>query len=351
MKVWIDLANSPHVPLFVPIVGALRKKGDEVVLTARDNAQTALLAEEAWSDVLVVGGESPGARVRKAGSILSRSIGLRRFALSSRPGIALSHGSYAQIVAARLARIPAVTMMDYEHQPANHLSFRLAQRVIVPATFPEAGLRTFGASPKKIVRYNGFKEELYLADVAPDPSILVSLGLDPARVTAAMRPPPEGALYHREGNPQFDAILEHVLAERGQVVLVPRTGEQAARYRRSGVVIPERPVDGRALLATVDLTIGAGGTMTRESALLGTRTYTVFLGKLAAVDAELIRLGKLIDLREGGLPPIERRVVTAVPRNGARAKAILDVVVRTIEAADGSARASRGRSRIRSRST
>ena len=52
--------------------------------------------------------------------------------------MALSHGSYAQIVAARLARVPAVTMMDYEHQPANHLSFRLARRVIVPATFPEA---------------------------------------------------------------------------------------------------------------------------------------------------------------------------------------------------------------------
>ena len=61
-------------------------------------------------------------------------------------------------------------MMDYEHQPANHLSFRLARRVIVPATFPEASLRRFGASPKKIVRYEGFKEELYLADVAPDPS-------------------------------------------------------------------------------------------------------------------------------------------------------------------------------------
>jgi predicted glycosyltransferase len=332
MRVWIDLANSPHVPLFVPIVRTLEEQGDEVVLTARDHAQTVPLAVDLWPDVTVIGGESPSGTARKAASILSRSNDLRRFARTSRPDVALSHGSYAQIVAARLARVPAVTMMDYEHQPANHLSFRFARRVIVPGTFPEASLRRFGARPKKVVRYEGFKEELYLAGVAPDPAALVSLGLELDRVTAAMRPPPEGALYHAHGNPRFDAILEHVLSEGGQVVLLPRTAEQAARYRRSHVAIPERPVDGRVLLATVDLTIGAGGTMTRETALLGTPTYTVFLGELAAQDAELIRLGRIVDLRaEGTLPAVERRATPTEPQDSGRAKEILDLVLRTVD--------------------
>jgi predicted glycosyltransferase len=331
MRVWIDLANSPHVPLFVPVVRALRECGDDVVLTARDHAQTVPLAVEAWPAVVVVGGASPAARARKAGSILSRAAGLSRFARQSRPDVALSHGSYAQIMAARLARVPAVTMMDYEHQPANHLSFRLARRVIVPRCFPDASLRRFGVSPRKVIRYEGFKEELYLADVTPDPAALASLGLDPDRVTVAMRPPPEGALYHREGNPRFEAILEHVLAQGAQVVLLPRTGAQASRYRRPGVVIPERPVDGRALLATVDLTIGAGGTMTRESALLGTPTYTVFLGELAAVDAELMRLGKLVDLRTDGFPDVTRRPASKERPEPSRAAAILSTVVTSVE--------------------
>jgi len=332
MRVWIDLANSPHVPLFVPVVRALEQRGDEVVLTARDHAQTVPLAVDAWSEVVVIGGESPAGRARKGASILSRSAGLLRFAMTSRPDVALSHGSYAQVVAALPARVPAVTMMDYEHQPANHLSFRFAQRVIVPATFPEASLRRFGAATRKVVRYQGFKEELYLAGVAPDPSLVVSLGLDPDRVTAAMRPPPEGALYHAHGNPRFDAILEHVLSEGVQVVLLPRTSEQAARYRKPSVAIPERPVDGRALLATVDLTIGAGGTMTRESALLGTPTYTVFLGELAAQDAELIRLGRIVDLRaERALPAVERRPKTTEPERAGRAEEIVDIVLRTVD--------------------
>ena len=331
MRIWIDLANSPHVPLFVPIVRALRERGDDVFLTARDHAQTVPLAVEAWPDVVVIGGKSPAGRVRKGGSILVRAANLNSVAKRSRPAVALSHGSYAQVVAARLAGFPAVTMMDYEHQPANHLSFRLARRVIVPRHFPEPSVRRFGASPAKVVRYEGFKEELYLAGVTADPSILTSLGLDSARVTVAMRPPPEGALYHRSDNPRFDAVLQHVLTEDAQVVLLSRTDAQSVGYRQQGVVVPDRTLDGPVLLATVDVAIGAGGTMTREAALLGTPTYTLFAGELAAVDAELIRLGRIVDLRHGGLPRVERRPLPADSPDPDRARAIVDVVLRTLD--------------------
>ena len=39
----------------------------------------------------------------------------------------MSHNSYAHIVAARSLGIRAVTAMDFEHQPANHVGFRLAE--------------------------------------------------------------------------------------------------------------------------------------------------------------------------------------------------------------------------------
>jgi len=44
MKVWIDLANSPHVLFFAPILAELRARGVEVTVTARDFAQTEDLA-------------------------------------------------------------------------------------------------------------------------------------------------------------------------------------------------------------------------------------------------------------------------------------------------------------------
>ena len=103
-----------------------------------------------------------------------------------------------------------MTMMDYEHQPANHLSFRVARRVIVPKVFPTAALRRFGAKEQKVLRYAGFKEQLYLARFRPNREVLAELGLDPQKVIVVMRPAPEGALYHRMENEYFDELLDTV---------------------------------------------------------------------------------------------------------------------------------------------
>jgi predicted glycosyltransferase len=333
MRVWIDFANSPHVPLFGPVIDRLQSDGDDVLLTARDHAQTVELALERWPDVSVIGGASPGGKVAKGLGILRRAEALRRFARRIRPDVALSHGSYAQVTAARAARVPAVTMMDYEHQPANHLSFRLAQRVIVPDVFPEEALRRFGARQDKVVRYQGFKEELYLCAFSPDRAVLDELALDPEQVVVVLRPPPEGALYHRMVNPRFDQMVSLALEQDDvQMVLLARSDAQRKRYSAlsSRIRIPERAIDGRSLLAQADVTIGAGGTMSRESALLGTPTYTVFAGELAAVDAELMRRGLLQDLRDVESVALfqKKRTSERPPVNGS--EAILETVIGTL---------------------
>lgn len=44
-KTWIDLDNSPHVPFFRPIIRELEKRGFSFVMTVRNCAQTAELAD------------------------------------------------------------------------------------------------------------------------------------------------------------------------------------------------------------------------------------------------------------------------------------------------------------------
>ena len=337
MRVWIDLANSPHVATFEPVVERLRHTGNEVVLTAREHAQTLPLARQAFGEhgVAVVGGESPPGRVAKGTSIAKRAAALRRHALSIRPDVALSHGSYAQLLAARSVGVPGVTMMDYEFQPANHLSFRLAQRVVVPESFPAERLRRCGARERKVLRFPGFKEELYLGRFEPNSVVLDELGLDGDRVIVVLRPPPEGALYHRMGNDHFDQVLDEAARREDlQIVVLPRFREQEARYiGRPGVIVPAHPVDGRSLLAHADLMIGAGGTMNREAALLGTPTYTMFAGRLAAVDAELIALGLLHDMRKkNAFPAFEKKARRDIARAGARSEAILSVILEALRA-------------------
>jgi predicted glycosyltransferase len=331
-RVWIDLANSPHVPLLAPVIERLESEGHEVALTVRDHAQTLELAEARWPCFRVIGGKSPPGSVSKGRSIARRAEALRRFAQELTPDVAFSHNSYAQLLAARLAGVARVTMMDYEHQPVNHLAFRLADRTIVPAAFPERSLRRFGAVPDKVIRYHGFKEQLYLNGFHPATDVVEQLGLDRQKVIAVLRPPPEGALYHPMVNQRFEELVR-VAAARDDVeaVVLPRTTGQGARYRPdTRIRIPERAVDGSSLLAAADLVIGGGGTMNRESAVLGIPTYTVFAGKLAAVDAELIRLGRMHDLRaEDALPRFEKKP-WPVAMGGSRAEQILDTVLEVL---------------------
>ena len=336
MRVWIDLANTPHVPLMAPVVEALRARGDEVLLTARDHAQTIDLARREWPDVLVIGGASPDGRLQKGLGIARRAGDLRAFARARRPAVAFSHGSYAQVLAARAARVPAVTMMDYEFQPANHLSFRVARRVIVPEAFPQRELRRSGGRPGKVVRYPGFKEELYLGRRELDPGVPGALGVAAEDVLVVMRPAPEGALYHRMENERFDDLLREALGRDGvRAVVLPRRPEQGERYAREfpGAIVPERAVDAASLMAFADVVIGAGGTMTRESAVLGTPTYTVFAGRLAGVDAELIRRGLLNDLRDPAARPRFEKKAGAGAAPPDRSAPILTAVLDTLSTA------------------
>jgi len=79
-----------------------------------------------------------------------------------------------------------------------------------------------------------------------------------------------------------------------QTVVLPRTPEQRAELQRAGgFIIPERAIDAQSLIAYADLVVSAGGTMNREAVALGTPVFTVFEGRLGAVDEALIADGRL----------------------------------------------------------
>ena len=299
LRVWIDLSNSPHPLLFAPIAADLERGGAEVSVTYRDHAQTAELALERWPDATLIGTPSPPGKLAKARAIGGRVADLRRWARGVRPDVALSHNSYAQILAARAIGVPAVTAMDYEHQPANHVAFRAARAILLPEAVPEAAVRRQGAAPRKVTRYRGLKEEVYLADFEPDRGILARLGIErPAGgAVVVARSAPAGAAYHPDENPILDDCLRHLDA-RGDVVTVAlaRHGWQRDALRALGLerlVVPEGAVDARSLLYAADAFVGAGGTMSREAALLGLRTWSAFAGRRPAVDEWLEAEGRL----------------------------------------------------------
>jgi hypothetical protein len=299
MRIWIDLANSPHVPFFRSLASEFTRRSHEIVVTARDFAETVPLAEAAGFAPQVIGGHGGGKLTGKAGNLVQRALALARWARGRELDLAISHNSYSQILAARSLSLKSVTLMDYEHQPANHLAFRLASRVIVPRAFPEAALVRFGASAAKVKRYDGIKEDVYLADFQSDSefeSQLRALGINATDVLVTVRPPASEALYHRFANELFDQLLSRLsMNPTVKVVLLPRNEDQRKVYdgRSAQLILPERPIDGANLIAHSDLVISAGGTMNREAAALGIPAASIYLGEWAAIDEELVKQGRL----------------------------------------------------------
>ena len=333
MRLWIDLANSPHVPFFRALANRFLDQGHEIEITAREFAETIPLALAAGFEPQVVGAHAGRAVSAKARSFMSRAWALAAWARSRRFDLALSHNSYSQIVAARMLGVRTVTLMDYEYQPANHLAFRFASRVIVPASFPAQRLRRFGARTGKVRRYHGTKEDVYLADFQADPSFsaqLSELGVKPDNVLVLMRPPAHDALYHRFQNTLFDEALTMMLAnENVQVILLPRNEAQRVTYAGKGLIIPAAPLDGANLIAASDLVISAGGTINREAAALGVPAASIYAGKWAAVDEGLVNEGRLQritstdDLRQ-------LRIEKKRAANPCGPREVLDEVVRLI---------------------
>jgi uncharacterized protein len=305
MRVWVDLTNSPHVLVMRPIVRALERRGAEVLITARDFAQTLELCERHGLAYQAIG-RHRGSGVRaKALGLLSRSGELVRWAHGRRIDLALGHGSNDIAIAARLLRIPSSTAFDYEWAKVqHHVNCRLVQAVVVPDAIPPERLRPYGATPAKLRRYPGLKEEYYLADFEPDPAVLDELGLDPARPIAVVRTPPAVSLYHRFEHPLFVQVLDRLRGE--QTVVLPRTAEQRAEL--TGFVVPPRAIDAQSLIAYADLVISAGGTMNREAVALGTPVWTTFEGRPGAVDDALIAAGRLRRLTRADDVTLEKRV-------------------------------------------
>ncbi len=313
MKVWFDADNGPHVLIIRPLVEELARRGHEVVITARDRANTCELLDMYGIPYRRIGGEYARGKAGKVVGTLRRAAALLRTMAGDRPNVSFGHGSRALPIASWFLRVPSVTMYDYEWvDPA--LFNRFCRRILLPAVIDRERCVDAGIAVERVRFYDGLKEELYLASHRRDPSELSDLGLREDTVRILLRPPATHAHYH---NPEAETLLVallEILAEHPEVQLIylPRTPDQLDLIPadfRGEVIVPQRVYDGPTLIAAMDAVFSGGGTMTREAAVLGVPAYSFFRGKSGRVDEWLVEQGRLVMLTDPG--ELRERVVVA----------------------------------------
>ena len=297
--VWIDWDNSPHVPFFMPIAGRFEEAGYTVEITARDCFQVCGLADLYKLKYTRIGKHYGKNKALKVLGNLYRALQLLPLAAKAKPVVALSHGSRAMIVAARLLSIPTVVLMDYEF--VQMIPFVHPALIIAPEVVAMGGV---AKGKTKVAKYPGIKEDVYVPFFKPDGSIKGELGLNEEMIIVTIRPPATEAHYH---NPESEILFSEVMNLLGaldnvKMVILPRNEiKQTAWIKESWphllasrkVVIPDKVVDGLNLLWHSDLVVSGGGTMNREAAALGVPVYSIFRGKIGAVDRYLSENGRL----------------------------------------------------------
>jgi hypothetical protein len=297
--VWIDIDNSPHVPFFKPIIKELQDRGIDTLLTARNTYQVCDLLEYFSLPCKVVGRHYGKNKIMKVLGNCVRTGALIPIARAKHPDLAISHGSRAQVLASKVLGIPTLVMHDYEH--STKTGFIESDWILMPEVIPNAAM---SKKTDRILTYRGLKEDVYIPQFHPDRSILKQLGLDAKDLIVTLRPPATEAHYH---NPESETLFNETLRylseqQHVRVVVLPRSGNQNGQFRKdwahlisSGfVVVPEHPVDGLNLIWFSDLVISGGGTMNREAAALGVPVYSIFRGKIGAVDKYLSDNGRLV---------------------------------------------------------
>src|ERR1700674_6140082 len=202
-RIWIDIDNSPHVAFFVPIVEELRKRGHEVILTARDAYQVCELLDLYHLNCKVVGRHYGKNRAAKILGTCMRAAQLIPMMVGEKIDLAVSHGSRAQMLSGFVLGRSTLLILDYEYIAM--MGFIRPDWIFVPQMSPDSK----ELKPKRqVLRYPGLKEDVYVPRLQLNPSVRIQLDFDQHDIVVTVRPPATEAHYH---NPEAEVLLDAAL--------------------------------------------------------------------------------------------------------------------------------------------
>lgn len=294
MKIWIDIVNTPHVRFFNGIIKKLESDGHEVLITARDFSKIHDLLDIFNLEYTSIGDHGVSLE-EKLLSSTRRAYELSKFIADKDIDIAISKHSIEMPRVAFGLAIPNIFVLDNEHAiAANKLTLPLTTKLIIPEIFDMWNTIKFGMNPNNIVRYNGTCEVTHLEDFEFNENILDELDLNLKNdKIILMRPEPSLASYlDADCTKSVLTPIVDELKDIADIILIPRFKTQGEIFEDiDNVHVLKKVVDTFSLMKKADLVIGAGGTMNREAALLGTPVISCYPGAQLSVDTYYIEKG------------------------------------------------------------
>jgi uncharacterized protein len=299
-KIWIDLANPSHPLFFKPVIRDL-STGNDIFVTMRHRGETVKLAKQLNIDGKSLGSdyENP---FRKSMSIMTRTLHL----MISLPKfeIGLSFENFMSVVVSKMRLKKSILLLD------NDLKYKIngnfmqdiesnlktkANYIIVPKACEE--IFSSHMKKSKLISYDGFKEDIYIADFVPDPMFKEKIPFDKYYV---IRPEALASFYVKEKESIVPELLNNFSKEDINIVLLPRDkSERQLIMKKKNIHVPSEPLNGLDLIYNSSGVLTGSGTMAREAAVMGIKAVSFFpSGQLLSVDQDLIEKKRMIHSRD-----------------------------------------------------
>lgn len=336
MTVWFDISNSPHINMFYALITQLEHEGNKVVITSRPLANTIALLDQKGMKHQVIGKHYGKNIFGKIMGYPIRVFQLWNYLRDKRLDLAVSQSSFHSPITAKMLGIPSIYTNDNEHALGNLPGFLFASKILVPERFNLNRISRTSFVCKKIKYYPGVKEGIYLWRMSRA-NRLKNSSVDSSPLKLYIRPEPSTAQYYN-GKQNFLDELINSLSSTFEIHVLPRTIEQANHYSGTAfknISVAQKPISFDEIANACDVFVGAGGSMTRELAMIGIPTISVYQGELLEVDKLLIESGLLLHantIKPQDVISLSRQLHSGKKRNSLMVKGKLayDILYNTI---------------------
>jgi len=274
---------------FKPAIDILKKQNNEILCTSRNYREANELSKIKEMDLLIVGNHGGANLYNKLYESTNRILELSKIIQKYSPELAISFSSPE---ASRISFGLGIDHLGFNDSPhaeaVARLSIPLLTKLFSPSMIPLSSWTKYGISSKQIIQYNGLDPIAWLRRYKGNNNnsirdIFNKLKIDQSKKSILIRLEESKASYIANKKlivqpiTLVDTIVQH-FNEKCNIIILCRYSDQikeiSKRFKNKAIVLTD-VVDGLKLLQNIDIFIGAGGTMTAESALLGIPTISI----------------------------------------------------------------------------
>lgn len=295
MKIWIDIKNS-HEPLFFKsFLDNIPEHNYSI--SCRSFAEIESLLKKYNINYKKIGGRPEGSMIKRILGFYGRVCQL--FFKVPNFDVSLNHMSLWAIYVSKLRFKKNITLGDNEiNHMLNKRMFKYVDYFIAPKALPKKTLVKDNLKEDKLHYYNGYKEDIYIADFKPDKNFMKDL---PFKEFVTIRPESIQATYVPKNVVSIvPDLIKRFSKENINILFLPRY-ESDKLYAKGfkNVYIPKEPLNGLDVCHNTKAMLTGAGTFAREAACMGTPSISFFPGKVPlSVDQEMIKDKKILHSRD-----------------------------------------------------